>query len=64
MSSAKQLVEDGFSPVVDVMRGGYAQGVDRDKEYEFMRPEWDEPLKTRLADMHPMMNVWGLYYRP
>lgn len=54
----------GFKLVVDVLRGGYVKDFDRNKEYQFMRADWDEPVMLRLADCHPMMNVWGLYFRP
>lgn len=42
---------------------GYVDGLDRNREYEFMRDEWDKPSVFRLADCSPYMNVWGLMYR-
>ena len=54
----------GFLPVLDVINGGYTKGLDRNAEYQFMRADWDAPKVFKLADCHPAMNVWGLYYRP
>lgn len=31
---------------------------------QIMRPEWDMPKLLRPRDMHPLMNVAGLYWRP
>ena len=57
------LAADGWAYVLDHFRGGYAQGFDRDREYEFMRHEWCVPSRFRLADQHPGFNIAGLYYR-
>lgn len=54
----------GFLPVLDVLNGGYTKGLDRDAKYQFMRVDWDAPEVFKLAEYDPMMNVWGLYYRP
>jgi len=55
---------NGFAHVIDPMRGGYVEGFDRAREYQFMRADWDEPHVFKMADQHPAMNRWGLYYRP
>lgn len=65
MADAKQwMLDRGFKMVCDPMRGGYAAGFDQDVDNQFMRAEWEEPQVFRLADAHPLFNVWGLYYRP
>lgn len=55
---------NGFVLVLNPMTGRCVEGIDPESEYQFMRKEWDEPAVFRLVDMHPAMNIWGLYYRP
>jgi hypothetical protein len=28
------------------------------------RRDWDKPVVTRYADLHPLMNIHGLYWKP
>lgn len=61
-SRAQWMDEQGFRLVTTGY--GYEPGFDRNREYQFMRDEWSEPTVFRLCDCDPMMNVWGLRYRP
>ena len=54
----------GFRLCLDPLRGRLVAGFDRDKAYEFMREEWESSVVLRLADMHPLSNLWGLRFRP
>ena len=53
----------GFRLVCDYMNGGYVTGFDRNREYEFMREEWESPSVFKLADVNPAFNVAGLQFR-
>jgi hypothetical protein len=43
--------------------GGYADGFDRNRHYEWKRVGSDDVWTMRLADMHSAFNVWGLSFR-
>ena len=34
-----------------------------EKLIQYWRPEWDEPVVGYPSEIHPLMNVYGLYWR-
>lgn len=54
----------GFRMVMNLIVGGYAEGFDREAEYQFMRRDWVAPRMFRLSDQSRYLNIWGLKYRP
>lgn len=52
-----------WTPLLDVMRGGYAAGFDRYQQYEWKRAGSENVWIMRLDDMDPLFNVWGLSFR-
>lgn len=58
------MKRNGFTLVLNPMTGRCVDGFDRTAKYQFMRKQWDEPEVFRLCAMDPLMNIWGLYYRP
>lgn len=53
---------DMWKLVKDPLKGGYSEGFDPKREYEFKRKDEGVGL-FRLVDTHPMFNIYGLYYR-
>jgi hypothetical protein len=43
--------------------GGYLEGFDPNKEYEFHRYEWSEPSRFCLRDQPEWFNIAGLRFR-
>lgn len=62
--SAEELINGGYRLVFNPFLGSYPDGFNRDAEYLFIRTNWSEPERFRMADMPPWFNLCGLYYRP
>lgn len=54
---------EGYRPVLDMLRGGYWPGFDRNRTYTFLRVGSNSPSAFKLADQSPLFNVAGLYFR-
>jgi hypothetical protein len=48
--------------VLDIMRGGYSEGFDRNRVYRFSRDDGTNGFVGRIADTSPYFNLAGLYY--
>lgn len=53
----------GWLPVHDPFRIQKKRPEDY-PEVEMMRAGWPQPKKTPWKEIHPLMNVSGLYWRP
>ena len=61
---ADWLLRRGFHLVLDHLGGGgFVEIFDCNREYQFMRPEWDEPQSFRMVDQHQFYNIMGLWFR-
>ena len=54
---------DMWLPVIDQYRGGYSEGFDPKREYDFKRVGFEHIDRYRLADQSGWFNVAGLMFR-
>ena len=52
----------GYSPVISKLRGGYTDGFDPKREYDFKRIGSDQIERYRLADQPDWFNVADLMF--
>lgn len=52
----------GYVAVLDPFYGGAT--CPHTDDLLFLREGWDRPLRARFCDLHPAMNMAGLYWRP
>ena len=51
-------------PVINQRRGGYTDGFDPKREYDFKRLGSDQIERYRLVDQSAFFNIAGLMFRP
>jgi len=62
--TSAELVKGGYRMVMNPLAGGYAKGFDRNAECLFLRVDWPEPRRFRLADQSELFNISGLWWKP
>jgi len=61
--ASDDLFKGGYRMVMNPLTGGYAEGLDREAEYLFLRLDWAVPAKFKLADQPEWFNIAGLWWK-
>ena len=62
--TSDDLVNGGYRMVMNPLAGGYTEGFDREAECLFLRVDWSEPCRFRMADQPEWFNIAGLWWKP